>query len=133
MSRGLALYAALVLSALLGLLVPFVGPTFGITLDSQVAARIADHAVPGGVAMLAGCALAALEIRTGRRSTLLAFTAFLGGLWMVGSHLPLVMQSLRGGVTWAATSFHSVPGVLVAGSAAVILGRSLVHAEPSPS
>lgn len=124
----MALHAALLLSALWGALAPFVGPAFGVTLDAQTAARIADHAVPGALSLASGSALMALETRSGPAPKRLAFVAFLGGVWMVGSHLGLVAQALEGEVTYVAMLFHTVPGIFVAASAALLLARSMLRA-----
>jgi hypothetical protein len=60
------------------------------------------------------------------------FFMLAGGLWMAGSHLPLIAQARRGDAPWGASAFHFTPGVLLAVVTAVLLVPLLLKPETSP-
>lgn len=107
--------------ALLGVLgawsiaVPFAATALGMHLKVTRRLEIADHVVPG----LAIAAAAALLIAARRRAAPHAWMAptalgiaFLGGLWITATHVPLIFQAADGrvGAPWDASIFHSLWG-----------------------
>lgn len=126
---ALALYGALLLSAAWGTLAPFVGPALDIDLDSDLPARVADHAIPGVLAIVFGLAAGLAERNGSPRAGALTGVALLAGVWMTGAHLPLIPQALDGEASWMATIFHTAPGVLVVVCCAMLLARSVVIAR----
>ncbi len=107
--------------ALLGVLgawsiaVPFAATALGMHLNVTRRLEIADHVVPG----LAITAAAALLIAARRRTAPHAWMAptalgiaFLGGLWITATHVPLIFQAADGrvGAPWDASIFHSLWG-----------------------
>lgn len=93
---------------------PFVGPR----LAALGRAELADHVVPAFV--LLAVALVALWATSrpdpGVIPMTCALVASLSGLWMVATHLPLVVQVARTGVvSWLAVAHHGLPGVAVLG------------------
>jgi chromate transport protein ChrA len=93
------------------LLPPYTGPA----LNTAARVEFADHVVPGVVVV----AVSALALAVARRTGVdrFMFAAGLGivlaGFWMVATHLPLVLQATTGQAPWAATVYHSLPGVAV--------------------
>lgn len=90
---------------------PYVGPS----LATAARVEFADHVVPAAAILsIAGATLWASA--RGVTPTLL-FVAGLGvvlaGLWMTATHVPLVLQAMRGQAPWGATAYHSVPGLAV--------------------
>lgn len=88
---------------------PFVGP--GLVTSRSL--ELVDHSVPAVVVL----AVVAWAARAGRAAETWLFAAGLviglAGVWMTATHVPLVAQALRGGVGWAATISHSLPGLAV--------------------
>lgn len=128
-----SVYGPLIAFALWGGSVPFVGPAIGITLDSRGVARLADHVIPGLIVLAMGLILLSSDAREGRRELRICFLALLASLWMMGSHLPLVAQALRGGVRWTAALFHFLPGILSTSWAGLLVLRALMLRPASTS
>ncbi|HEX2027510.1 MAG TPA: hypothetical protein VHF25_05870 [Nitriliruptorales bacterium] len=111
--------AALGLLGVWGTLAPYAGPPLGFVVVTRPVVEVVDHVLPGIV--LLGVATFALV--TGRLPLPLSLLAVLAGLWMAGTHVPLLAQAARGGVEVAAALWHSLPGLLllvVAVGAAVV-------------
>jgi hypothetical protein len=126
---GWALYGALIMFGAAAALAPFTGPAFGIRLDSQWSARLADHALPGALVIAAAVGLAVGEASHRRPRVSLTFLTLLGGVWMSGSHLPLVVQAVRGHAGRIATLWHALPAVLVLATAGLLVARALMMRE----
>lgn len=110
---GRPLGAALALLAVWGTLAPYAGPRLGFVVVTRPVVEVVDHVVPGVV--LVGIATFALV--TGSLALPLSLTAVLAGLWMAGTHIPLLAQAARGGIDLATALWHSLPGILVLGVA----------------
>lgn len=90
----------------------------GPALNPGAAKEVADHIVPAVVVALASLA----GIVAGRRSRgpgamrfIAGMTVLLAGIWMVATHLPLIVQALRREAPWAAAIYHSSPALAVFG------------------
>jgi len=111
---------------------PYAGPS--LVLDPTV--EVVDHVLPALV-VLAVC-VTVLAFR--RRATAGALFAagllvVLAGFWMTVTHVPLLAQAARGEVSWAAATWHSLPGlaVMVLGAAwAVRLGKEPAAEQAAP-
>ena len=123
---GWALYGALIMFGAAAALAPFLGPFLGVRLDSQWPAKLADHALPGALVIAAAVGLALGEASHRRPRVSLTFLALLGGVWMSGSHLPLVVQAVRGHAGWIATLWHALPAVLVLATSGLLVARALM-------
>ncbi len=95
--------------------VPFAATALGMHLKVTRRLEIADHVVPGLV--IAGAAVLLIVAR--RRPVPDAWMApaslgiaFLGGLWITATHVPLILQAADGrvGAPWDASIFHSLWG-----------------------
>jgi len=75
------------------------------------------HAVPGALVL----ALAALALVGNARAVAPATTMVAAGMWMTGTHLPLLVDAAQGRVEWAAALWHSVPAIVVLGLASLCL------------
>ncbi len=101
-----------VIAAGWAVLPPYSGPA----LATSTRVEVADHVVPGLVLLVV--ALAVL-VTAGSRSlspvVLLGagLLVSLAGLWMTFTHLPLVAQAVDAQAPWAATLYHTVPGLAV--------------------
>lgn len=99
------------------LLPPYTGPA----LNTAARVEFADHVVPG--ILVAG--ISVLSLLLGRRGnaerTLFAggLGVVLAGVWMVATHVPLVLQATRHQAPWDATLYHTAPGLAVLGLGAV--------------
>ncbi len=110
----------LVILAALGLwsiAIPYVGPSLGLILDVPTRLEVADHAIPGVI--VAASVLVSLRrprLEAPRQAiflTIAAGVAFLAGLWMTSTHVPLLFDAAGGLVAWGTALFHSIPGLLV--------------------
>ena len=114
------------LAAVWGGVAPFVGPAIGIRLDSSVTARLADHAIPGAIAVLFAL-WANLGWWTSPYSRpLLRFVGVLAGVWMIGAHVPLLRQAMSGLASWRATAFHTLPGVFIVSFGGLLMAREIM-------
>lgn len=106
---------------------PYAGPA--LVLDPTV--EVVDHVLPAVVVL--AVSVVALALR--RRATAAPMFAagllvVLAGFWMTVTHVPLVAQATRGEVSWAAATWHSVPGLAVLALGAVWAVR--LGKEPAP-
>ncbi len=74
-----------------------------------------DHVLPGAAVIVISLAtlLVARYATTTGPLVAAGLGVVLAGLWMDATHLPLVLQAIRGQAPWAATVHHSLPGVAV--------------------
>lgn len=117
--------------AVVGVLPPYLGPILGFELATRDIVEVVDH-VFSAVAVLV-VAVAALV--RGRIGLVGGVIAFLSGIWMFGTHVPLLVQAWEPGtqflffqipaaeVAWGTALFHSTPSlaVLVAGVMALFV------------
>jgi hypothetical protein len=110
--------AALVGLAAWAIAVPWLAAAVGLELDVATRLEIADHVIPGLV-MLAGAAL--LAMRGGMPGSTVwlgaGAVAFLTGLWITATHVPLIPDALEGVAPWGAALLHlsAGPPILVLG------------------
>lgn len=106
---GRALPAAFLVLGLWGLLAPYVGPSLGFVILTRPVVEFVDHAVPGAVVLL----VAGYGLVTARVPLPAALTLVLAGLWMTGTHIPLLIQASRDLAPMPASIFHSTPGIAI--------------------
>ncbi len=110
--------------------VPFAATALGMHLDVTRRLEIADHVVPG-LAIAGAAALLVAGRRRASPNTWMAPTAlgiaFLGGLWITATHVPLIFQAADGrvGAPWDASIFHSLWGPPIAFVSLWLLWREL--------
>ena len=82
---------------------------------------MADHVIPG-IAVLLACLAGIWASRRPQGPGAIRFMAGLGvllaGLWMMATHIPLLMQNLRGdadAASWPATIYHMSSALAVFG------------------
>lgn len=95
------------------IITPFTGPHLGTLLRNE----IADHVVPGAVVVIVSALAAVLTRRSGATSpTLLPAGMLVGlaGVWMVATHVPLIIDATRDRAGWDATAYHGAPSLAVA-------------------
>ncbi|MGH2704980.1 MAG: hypothetical protein ACRDJ4_07775 [Actinomycetota bacterium] len=102
-----------------GSLAPYVATALGLIVVVRPIVEVVDHVIPGVILL----AIAAAALATRRFPLVAALAAALASLWMTATHVPLVVQGARGGVSMAAALFHSIPGMaaLVVSVVAVVL------------
>lgn len=93
----------------------------GPTLSTDPSKEVADHLIPAVVVVLASV----VGILAGRRPQgpgalrlMAGMAVLLAGLWMMATHIPLLLQTLRGGddaASWAATIYHLASALAVFG------------------
>lgn len=89
----------------------------GPGLNTEEITETVDHILPGLVVLLAsGAALLSLR-KTGPSATrfFCGMAILLAGFFMVATHVPLVMEAMRGDAPWAATVYHSSAAAAVFG------------------
>ena len=106
LSRGL-LRSGLVVSVW-AVLPPFIPPD----LETALATEIVDHVLPAVVVFVA-IALASSRPWPRLRLFQIGLAVTVAGMFMVGSHIPLVVQALGGGAPWPGTIHHSLAPVAV--------------------
>lgn len=112
--------------ALWSIAVPWLGKALDLSVDVSTRLEVADHVVPGIVAVLAGTwALRISDRPTATPFLVAAGIIFLAGLWMTSTHVPLVIQATRDQVGWAAALWHSTGGPMV-----MILGIVMFFGTP---
>jgi len=112
-------------------LMPFIGlgvavwaslPQYsGPKLYVEASKEVADHIIPAIIVLLASI----VGIMAGRRPQgpgalrlIAGMTVLLAGLWMMATHIPLLLQTMRGGpdaASWAATIYHLASAMAVFG------------------
>ena len=115
--RGRGLAPGLLLAALgaWAVVVPYLGPAIGLRLDVASKLEFVDHVVPGAVAVMSGALLVSLLARGGGASSPVwlgaAAVAFLAGLWVVSTHVPLLADADRGNAEWGPALLHNSAGL----------------------
>lgn len=92
---------------------PYVGPSIG-HIEPRV--EFVDHVVPGIAVLALSLAALAAGPRAARASTpmfVAGLAVMLAAVWMIATHVPLLAQASRGGVSYVAALYHTVPGVAV--------------------
>ncbi|MDQ3612487.1 MAG: hypothetical protein M4D85_12960 [Actinomycetota bacterium] len=106
---GLAVWAAVV---------PWLARAVGLELDVATRLEIVDHVVPA-VVMLAGAAMLATRAGApgGRVWLGAGGIAFLTGLWITATHLPLIPDAFDSLAPWGVALLHlsTGPPILVCG------------------
>lgn len=112
--RTLALFEGAAAAGVWSAVIPYFGPALGIAPDSTWRLQFADHIVPGLLVVVSACFGVAWSLRTSRLRqdaiVRLSTPIFLSGLWMVSTHLPLILQALRHERPWVLAVFHSSAG-----------------------
>lgn len=103
--------------ALWSALPPFVGPG----LRTAVATEVVDHPVPAVVVLGTVAVFAWWRSASADAWFVGGLVVGLAALWQVATHVPLVVQAVRGGAPWPATVHHALPGVVLVGMAVVWL------------
>lgn len=112
--------AFLAASAAWAIVAPYAARAAGLRLDVPARLEIADHVIPGVLAL--ACCAAALGARAGSLRWLLAAgVALLAGLWITATHVPLVPEAVGGVTPWGAALAHLSAGPPVALAAAWML------------
>lgn len=100
--------------ALWAIAIPLISPALGLAPETTRRLEIADHVVPGVLALLAAAIGLSLLLRNGNaRQDLLILVpvaGFLAGFWMSATHFPLVLQAFRHDRPWSLALFHSSAG-----------------------
>lgn len=108
--------AALAGLAVWAIAVPWLGEVVGLELDVATRLEIADHVIPG-VVTLAGAAL--LVTRGGTPGSIIwlgvGAIAFLTGLWITSTHVPLIPDAFDGIAPWAPALLHLSAGPPITG------------------
>lgn len=98
--------------------VPYLGPAFGLAPESSPKLAVTDHVLPGlAVLAISAASLYVLFRSKGGEGSFFLWAPglfFLAGLWMVATHLPLVLQA-GGARSWVLAIFHSSPGLPIVG------------------
>ena len=114
--------------------VPFMATALGMHLDVALRLEIADHVLPG-ILIAGAVAVLVLTRRAGHVSAWIApmalGIAFLGGLWITATHVPLMLEAADGRpqAPWDASIFHSLWGPPITAIALWLLWRELAAAD----
>ncbi|HVL07249.1 MAG TPA: hypothetical protein VM388_14765 [Acidimicrobiales bacterium] len=93
----------------------------GPKLYVEASKEVADHIIPAILVLMASI----VGIMAGRRPQgpgalrlIAGMVVLLAGLWMMATHIPLLLQTMRGGpdaASWAATIYHLASAMAVFG------------------
>lgn len=114
--------------AIWGAIAPYAGPYLGFMVQTRPIVEIIDHVVPAVVLL----GVATVAIRTRGLPLPAALIATLAGMWMTGTHAPLLLQAARNEVAIGAALWHSLPGMvlfLVQVAASVLLATERPRAH----
>jgi hypothetical protein len=100
---------ALAVFGVLDAIAPYVSTALGLHLSTLPLNEVVDHVVPGAIVI----AVAWVSIIRGRRSLAGSLLALVAGVWMVATHVPLLVQAGQGLVPLQTALLHSIPGILV--------------------
>jgi hypothetical protein len=111
--------------------VPWLAAAVGLELDVATRLEIADHVIPG-VVMLVGAALLAMRGATPGSTVWLGVgaVAFLTGLWITATHVPLIPDALEGLAPWGAVLLHLSAGPPILALGLWMLLRSQLFSAP---
>ena len=104
--------------ALLGLLAiatPYADGLVGVEVPVAARVEIVDHVLPGALVAVAGLfdatrSTGAAEPSDGGVLLAALAGAFLAGLWMTSSHVPLLLDAADDKVAWDGALFHAAVG-----------------------
>ncbi|MGQ0744469.1 MAG: hypothetical protein ACT4OS_09075 [Acidimicrobiales bacterium] len=92
-------------------------PAFsGPALATARRVEIADHVIPGVILLAVSATVLAVTARHALPATILlsaGLAVVLCGLWMTLTHLPLAVLASKGQAPWAATVYHTAPGLAI--------------------
>lgn len=103
---------------------PYVGPVFGLVVNTWPIVEVVDHVLPG----LAVIGIALFTILTGRLPLPAALLAVLASMWMAATHVPLLLQVRSGGAQLPSALWHAAPGILLL--VLTVAATVLVWSEP---
>jgi len=93
----------------------------GPKLSVDASKEVADHIIPAILVLLASLAGIFASRRPqgpGGLRFIAGMAVLLAGLWMMATHIPLLLQTIRGGddaASWAATIYHTSSALAVFG------------------
>jgi hypothetical protein len=91
--------------------VPYLGRALGLEVDVPARVEVIDHVVPGAIVAAIGTGVALLARSrpvAGRLPALLGGgVCFLAGFWVLATHVPLVVDAVRGDESWGAALWHA--------------------------
>lgn len=119
----------LIVLAVAGALPPYLGPVLGFELNTRDIVEVVDHVLP---AVAVGAVGIAALVRD-RIGLVGGVVSFLGGLWMAGTHVPLLLQIPSGRVTPGTAAFHSTPGFVLLAVGALALFVWTAQEERHPA
>lgn len=109
MRRWRYLAGALLLLGLWATVAPYLGRTLGFVVHTTGETEFVTHVVPAVPTL----AVAVFVLVRGRFPLPAALVTVLCGMWMTGTHLPLLFQGVQGAVTMPTALWHSTPGVAI--------------------
>lgn len=114
---------------------PFLARPLGFDVNVPLSLELIDHVVPGVAVTTSALYLWFTRSRRDRGedvSYLIAVAiAFLAGLWITATHIPLLVHSAAGKAPWDGTLWHSLPGLPIP---LIALGLYLFPpADPDPA
>lgn len=96
-------------------------------LNTEFVTEVVDHMIPAALVLIGlGLAMAGGAYRGLAGASIVTIM----GLFMVATHVPLVVQATTGGVDWAPTIHHSVPGLAVTGLGIWLVTKNWSAAAP---
>lgn len=104
-------------------------------LDTDERLEFVDHFIPGLVVVITSVIAVAVTRRTPQPGPFLflaGLIVLLAGLFMVATHVPLVMQANRGEAPWGGTIFHTSAALAVFCLGAVWAITCWSEAAPQP-
>jgi hypothetical protein len=107
-------------------MVPYLGLALALEVDTRPMVEVVDHVIPGVVLVGIGTLTAA----TGRLPLAAGAVAFLAALWVVLTHIPLLIQGIDGRHELTSALWHSVPGLVLLGFVMAI-GRRALRESPA--
>lgn len=102
-------------------------------LNTEDTVEVVDHVIPGVIVVIVSLIALAVARRSAKPGPLLfiaGLVVLLAGLFMVATHVPLVMQATRGEAPWGGTVFHTSAALAVFGLG--LLWASTYWSETAP-
>lgn len=122
---------------LFSLAVPALGGVLGLPTQASPIKEIIEHVVPGLLVLSLSATALRLELKEAQSEEflfLMASAVGMAGLWIIGTHVPLLRLAFRGRATPELALFHAAAGPVLIGLA-VVLARSArrpAHGITSP-
>lgn len=119
-----------------GVVIPFIGPDFGLIPQDRRDVEVLEHLVPGSVILVA---VVVALVRVSRTSELnenyylAPMSTVLAGLWMTTTHVSLAFDAISGTTSWGLAIFLSTSGPTVLVLSLLLyrsIGRALPDREP---